>query len=228
MIKDYKTLPIGKYLQILAVSEGEPVEERRNPKILSILDGRTVEELENIQLVEFAGMMRQAVFLLAPPKAQRTRKTYECGTFRLRPVLDYKKITTAQYVDFQGFSKEPGEDGGPRVVEVLSCFLVPDGHKYCDGYEPGEVQEAIREHMSVEDAMSLYSFFIGRLLHLMRRSVTFLKQTARRLPETPETVTLKAQAKALTATDLQTVGDGLLTLTPFLKLSAILGMPSGE
>lgn len=229
MITDYKSLPIGKYLQILAVTDGEPVEERRNPAILSVLDGRTVEELEDLPIIEFATMMRRAGFLMTPPRPAKTRKEYVCGPFRLAPVVDFKKVTTAQYVDFQTFAKQSGQAGEPPVVEVLSCLLVPVGHKYCDGYEPGEVQAAIRENMSVEDAMSLYSFFTGRLLRLTRRLATSLKRTARRLPKTTETETVLERLKTLTKpTVLQSVGDGLQTLMPFQRLSETLGMPSGE
>lgn len=223
MITNYKELTIGQYNAILAVSENEPAEELRNPQILAVLTGQTVEELEALPLFTFAGMMHRAGFLLVPPKPTKTRKNYACGDFTLVPVLDFKKITTAQYIDFQTLTKR---DGGPAVVEVLSCLLVPAGRKYCDGYDPADVQTAIRDHMSVEDAISLYSFFTERLLHLMRHTVTFLNRMARRLPKTGREKAEKALQTMPTA--LQSVGDGLRTLTPFQRLSAILGMQYGR
>ena len=128
MIQDYKSLPIGMYLNILAVADNEPVEEMRNPQILSMLTGKSVSELEALPIIDFAALMRRASFLTVPPKPQKARKTYVCGPFELRPVLDYKKITTAQYIDFQTFTKTLSQ-GEPRMVEILSCFLVPVGHK---------------------------------------------------------------------------------------------------
>ena len=223
MITDYKNLTIGQYNAILAVAENEPVEENRNPQILAVLTGKTVAELEAMPLVDFVGMMRKAGFLTVPPKPAKTRKNYACGPFTLVPVLDFKKITTAQYIDFQTMTKK---DGGPDIVEVLSCMMVPQGHKYCDGYEPGEVQAAIRDGMSVEDAISLYSFFTGRLLNLTRRLATSLNRMARRLP--PAQRMEKMKALETIPTGLQAVGDGLQMLTPFQRLSALLGMQSGQ
>lgn len=227
MITSYKDLPIGKYLQILAATETEPDEARRNPVILSILDGRSVEELEDSSIVEFAKLMRRAAFLVEPPKAQKTRKTYECGPFSLSPVVDYKKITTAQYIDFQTFATMEGKE--LRLVEVLSCLMVPAGHKYCDGYDPADVQAAIRENMSTEDVVSLYGFFIERLLRSTRRLAIFSKRMARLIPKTPKMKETLSQLMSLTRPEtLQAVGDGLQMLMPFQRLSVILGMPSGE
>lgn len=226
MITSYKDLPIGKYLQILAVTETEPDEARRNPAILSILDGRPVEVLEDLPLMEFAGLMHRAGFLVEPPKPEKARKSYVCGQFELVPVLDFKKITTAQYIDFQTFAAAKGD--APRVVEILSCLLVPKGSRYCDGYDAPEVQAAIRENMSTADAASLYSFFIERLLHLMRPLATFSKRMARRLPR-ERRVEILTELKTLTSPEtLEAVGDGLRMLTPFQRLSETLGTPSGR
>ncbi len=222
MIKNYNDLSIGKYLQILSVTESEPLEEMRNPAILSILDGRSVPELEDLPIVEFSRLMRGGAFLLTPPQPGKTRKTYVCGPFELAPVLDYKKITTAQYVDFQEMLKNAGDT--PAIVEVLSCLLVPVGHKYCRDYDPGEVRAAIREHMSTTDAISLYSFFFERLLLLMRRLATSLRKALRRLPKRTETEPMVTEALTkLSQIPLQDSGDGSLMLTRFQRLSETLG-----
>ena len=222
MITNYKNLPIGKYLQILAVTENEPDENQRNPTILSILDGRSVPELENLPILAFAGMMRSAAFLLTPPAPGKTRKTYVCGGFELRPVLDYKRITTAQYVDFQEVLKTEGD--APNVVEVLSCMLVPAGHDYCDGYDPSEVRAAIREHMNTEDAVSLYSFFFERLLRLTRRLATYSTKALKRLQRPGMEPMVREATAMLNRIPLPTAGDGLPMLTRFRRLSATLGM----
>ena len=227
MITNYKNLPIGKYLQILNITESEPLEEMRNPAILSILDGRSVLELENLPIMEFSHLMHGGAFLLTPPATVKTRKSYECGPFELVPVLDYKKITTAQYVDFQEMVKAAGD--APAIVEVLSCLMVPAGHKYCDGYDPGEVRAAIREHMNTTDAVSLYSFFFERLLRLMRRLATSSKKALLRLPKRKETGPMVKEAlKKLDRMNSELDGVGLPMLMRFQKLSETLGTPCGE
>ena len=223
MIDSYDKLPVGKYLDCLAVAKDYDGEDR-NLRLLSILSGKSLDELMDRPFVEVGADMKRAAFLAAEPVPGRTRKTYRLGPFELVPTLDYKRITTAQYVDFQGFTKDPGEDG--RVVEVLSCFLVPRGHGYCDGYDPAGVQDAIRGHLSVTDAVSLYAFFFERYRRSMRLTLTSSARVLKRLPETEGTARLRTVWTTL-ATASRIDGDGSRTWTPFRRLSGLIGTQSG-
>lgn len=231
MITSYSELPIGKYFAILKVAETEPEELRRNPAILSVLTGQSVDELEELPISTFSGMMRSAGFLVTPPKPGRTRRMYQCGPFSLLPTLDYKRVTTAQYIDFQTFSRDVKDDA-QRIVMVLSCLLVPSGHKYCDGYSPEEVQTAIRDHMSVEDAVSLYAFFLRRFVQSTHRLLTSSERMLRRLPRTPKTAGLRAELEATKRKTKELFssanGGGLPTWTMFQRLSGILGTRYGK
>jgi len=224
MIDNHKALTVGKYIEILKIAElgGEPLE--RNEEIVSILSGKTVKELDMMPLEDYSVLCKRASFLTAEPRPVPARKTYKCGRFTLCPTLDYKKLTTAQYIDFQTLTRAQ-EGPVPPYVEILSCLLVPEGCKYCDGYDVADVHAAIRDDLSVEDAASLYHFFMARLVKSMRRSLTSLKGA---LKAKDRTATEAIREKMREATALLSDGAGWQTWTPFQRLPALLGMTSGE
>lgn len=154
----YDSLPIGKYLDILAVCEG-----RRGVDVtvgmLSVLTGMAEDDILDLPIGEFAELAARARFLEDKPGDARVRSVYTLGEFTLVPVRDVRKVTAAQYIDFQTFSRR----GISAAPGVLSCMLVPEGRRYADGYDPVDVQKAVAENLPVADAFALYAFFLGLL-----------------------------------------------------------------
>lgn len=206
MIEDYKHLPIGKYQEILKVSQDESLEEiDKQVKILSILSDLEEDEILNLPIMDYKDMATKSRFLENPViKDLRVAKEYKIGDWDLMPVSDHRKITTAQYIDFKEYSKQ-GED---KLVEVLSCLLVPKGHKYNVDYDVVELQGAIRENMSVADVVSLVSFFLNAWRELILSSLISSKQEAMRIPELERREMMLHQINEQLEL-LKTSGDGL-------------------
>lgn len=223
MIDSYEKMPVGVYLDALAIAKDYD-EEERNLHLLALLSGTTYDAVLARPFVEVGKDMKRLAFLAKEPAIGKTRKSYRVGAFNLVPTLDFRKITTAQYVDFQELTKETSEDG--HVVEVLSCFLIPEGHGYCDGYEPADVQAAIKGNLDVVSAVSLYAFFFGRSLASTDHLLTFSRRLLRKLPESPQKESLMKEGERLAAS--RPAGAGLRTWTPFQKLSELIGTRSGR
>ena len=233
MIKSYKEMPIGIYFNLQALVLSEPDDLEWKVPALALLTGRTEEDLLNAPLAEFSSLMNQAAFLAKEPETERVKPVYKAGPFELVPTVDTQKVTTAQYIDFQTFCKE--KDDAARVVAVMSCLMVPKGHTYCEGYDVGAVRDAIRDHITVVDALSLYGFFFERLLTSIRRSQTFSEKMLKRLEKLPATPR-RDRAIARAKKQMEVIrrqeaslrnGAGLQMLTPFQKLAAVLGMRFG-
>ena len=206
-IDNYRDLPVGKYEEIVRLCDTEMSEVDRKVAIVAILTGKTEDEVLRLPLPTFTAYSAKARFLerecpenLIPGVA----RSYPIGGFVLIPVTDIRKITAAQYIDFQTFSKERET----RTVEMLSCFLVPRGCEYNDGYDVLDVHRAIREEMSVAEMLALLAFFFGRFLQSTRTTLTssirLLKKTN---PEAAEELTARYKALA----DSLTAGDGSRT-----------------
>ena len=170
-IDNYRDLPVGKYEEIVRICDTEMTEVDRKVAILSVLTGLTEDEVLNLPLPKFTEYSAKSRFLesecpenLIPGVA----RSYPIGGFVLLPTTDIRKITAAQYIDFQTFSKEKES----KTVEMLSCFLVPRGCDYNEGYDVLDVHKAIRDEMSVAEMLALLAFFFGRWLQSMQTTLT--------------------------------------------------------
>lgn len=180
IIDNYRNLPIGKYLEIQELSRDESIDALdQQVKTIAILTGLSEDEVLALPIVEYKELSGKTLFLEKEYEGNMVvAKSYKIGGFELIPVKDITKVTTAQYVDYQTFSKEIDK----YIVETLSTLLIPKGKKYNDGYEITEVHKAIRENLSVADVLSLSAFFLTSWLKSIKGFQTYLEQEIRRFP----------------------------------------------
>lgn len=209
MITNYNSLTVGKHEALLrARADHEGDTNELNLHVLSILSDMTVDELLDLKVPEFRAMMDRAGFLCTAPRPSEVARQYRFGDLVLVPVTDVRKMTAAQYIDFQNFSNA----GEGRQAELLSCFLVPKGMKYNDGYDILEVQQAIRDFMPVTAALGLLAFFLRRL---HRSTISILRSSVKRMQKSPQMAeTIQATNRLIRS--LQS-GDGLPMSMPFLN-----------
>lgn len=206
IIDNYRDLMVGDYQDILAISKDESLEEiDRQVKIMSILTKTDEQTLLDLPIYDYKCLAARMAFLEGIlPGESRLAKSYKIGKFDLVPVTDMRKVSTAQYIDFQSFHQAGFEN---HFVEILSCLLVPKGKKYTQDYDVIEVQDAIRNNLNVFDAVSLYGFFIISCRESMRGILTFSLQEAKKIKnkETREKMIRQIQDQMSL---LQTNGDG--------------------
>ncbi len=182
IIDNYRKLPIGKYNKIVKLCETEMDEVDRKVKIVGILTGLTDDEVLALPITDFTECCAKAKFIDLPcPETliPSVSKSYPVGGFNLVPVTDMRKVTTAQYIDFITFSK----DKEHNIVEMLSCFLVPKGMDYNEGYDILDVHNAIKEEMSVAEVLSLLAFFFGSWTRSINSTLSSSERMARRVKD---------------------------------------------
>ena len=182
IIDNYRKLPIGKYNEIVKLCETEMDEVDRKVKIVGILTGLTDDEVLALPLTDFTECCAKAKFIDLPcPETliPSVSKSYPVGEFNLVPVTDMRKVTTAQYIDFLSFSK----DKEHNIVEMLSCFLVPKGMDYNEGYDILDVHNAIKEEMSVAEVLALLAFFFGSWTRSINSTLSSSERMARRVKD---------------------------------------------
>ena len=182
IIDNYRKLPIGKYNEIVKLCETEMDEVDRKVRIVGILTGLTDDEVLALPLTDFTECCAKAKFIDLPcPETliPSVSKSYPVGGFNLVPVTDMRKVTTAQYIDFITFSK----DKEHNIVEMLSCFLVPKGMDYNEGYDILDVHNAIKEEMSVAEVLALLAFFFGSWTRSIHSTLSSSERMARRVKD---------------------------------------------
>ena len=144
---DVKLYQFNKLQDLLKI-DGD---EERMIEIAELLLGESVLDLP---VAEFAKKINDLNFLKEPiPTNVPPKKVKVNGrSYYLDCLLG--NITTAQYVDFTNHAKTND------ICKMLSVFLIPEGHKYNDGYDMMEVMNDINDLpiTVVNDA----AFFFGR------------------------------------------------------------------
>lgn len=225
IISSYDTLPLGIYLDIMDLCEDEGMEEDdRQLQIIALLTGETEDALLRLPILEFRALADKAKFLeLEIPRPAAVPARIRLGDLTLIPTTKVTKITTAQFVDFQTFSKE----GHKRLVEQISCFLIPDGCEYGEGYDMDEVHAVIREYLTVTQAQGLAAFFFGRWMRLLGSSLFYSALMARKIKDkTKRKETQDRISQALAA--FRRSGDGSTAFAWSLIPPIRRGIPCGR
>ena len=162
----WKQISIAQFKRIKEVIDTTPSEEAVWA-LIGVCYGMTAAEIDNLPLRKAEEYARGVSFLNSEPAPSVARKTYVLNGHKYNATLDFTKVTTAQYIDFQQVWKDSEE----HPERVLAIILVPEGHRYNDGYDTNEVIDDIENHMSVCDSMGLTLFFC-RLLRISIRLVS--------------------------------------------------------
>lgn len=206
MINDYKKLPIGKWLEIRDVQRDEAIEDKytKTVAMLSILSDIPEEELYDLKLEDFSKMTGEMAFLMKEVPQVPVCDRYKLGEYNLVLVRDLKELTASQFIDYQTFIK----DTDKYIVELLSIFLIPKGKKYCKDYDIVDVQKAIRENLSIADAMSVSAFFLDLFKVLYRSMQIYLTKMLKKMKKKMKAEEVTQIEQALQ--NLENVGVGLL------------------
>lgn len=181
IIDNYRDLPIGMYLDICEIDRRTDIDELyKQVGIISLLSGMAEEDIYALPIGDYKTLASKTRYLSHPYDGEvLTAKVYSLDGWVLQPVQDFRKISTAQYIDFQTFVK----GGDQNIVEIISTMLVPKGKKYNQDYDVVELQKSLREHLSVADALSLFAFFFVQYNQLIKDSLTSCREEAMKIPD---------------------------------------------
>lgn len=127
----WNEVTLNEFIQLTQIIQSEIPEDYQLSNIVSVLTGRTLQEIENLPLSEYKKLTSQLEFLNTTPQRKETHSDhYEINGVTYDLKADLSNLTTAQYIDYLNYSKEDPID----QTKILSCFLVPTNHSYNDGY----------------------------------------------------------------------------------------------
>lgn len=216
MIQDYESMKYATFLKLVEVCENATDDTDRTVAVLSILTGKSVDAILNTEMVEYQRLTQAAQFIGTPPPNVPVRQEYKLGKLTLEPVLNVKHMTAGQYIDFQGFLKEDGHD-----FELLSCLMVPKGHKYLEDYDIEDVQKELKGHLLTRDGIALKSFFVASLVASIPALVTSSEELRKKLTREQR----RKLRKATKAVGSLKNGAGSLSLMQYQRLIAAVGRP---
>lgn len=126
-------------------------------RLCKIIDVVYSIDSDNLNISEFAQYSKSLNFLKEDvPTNIKILKKYNINNkvYKLDGLLGH--VTASQYIDFNNYLKTND------IVKMLSVFLIPEGHKYNDGYDITEVFTDI-EMLPISVANSICFFFVRQL-----------------------------------------------------------------
>lgn len=163
----WNDLTIGQYERIYSIFKEDIDDEEKMIGVVTVVYGITEDEVMCQPLTRTREMIASVEGLKKFPDDVRTRKRYRLKGKSYNVCLDSDKITTAQYIDYQTYSK----DLESNIAEVLSVVLIPRGKRYGEGYDVAQLINDIRESFPLGDALSIAKVFRLRWLKSIRRSL---------------------------------------------------------
>lgn len=191
----WKDITIARHKAILAVYDkygNDPDDVMFIYDLTAAAYGKDEKWLNALKVSEANDYANSLAFINERPKAKIIKPEYILNGHRYKVCMNMQDISTAQYIDFQQMADKCGE----MPAEFLSIILIPDGHKYGDGYDMSKVVYDIENYMSVEDCLGMRAFFLGLLKISTRQSLHRLKRLEERAKR--EGLMTDEQLKALT------------------------------
>lgn len=168
--RSFNELPIGKYFQIKEELTDITDDQERVFTLIAVLCEVEVEDVYKSPMKELSALINEIKWFSEPVKPSKAPRRIKLGDFILKPSYDVKNINVQQYIDYSIFSK----DREKFYVENLCTFLIPEGKVYNDGYDIVEVQNVVREQLSIQTSESLYMSFAKSSRRLLNRSLRSL------------------------------------------------------
>lgn len=154
MKTDWSVLTYSEFEQLMQIAEANIPEQYKTTHLISILTGLSIEEIEKLPIKIYKSLSNALVFLNKQPNEVKHKNEYTVNGRKYIVMAEVDKIITAQFLDYTNYSKEERVS----TIKMTSCFLVPEGHSYGDGYDLNQVLFDIG-CMKFEDVKAL-AFFL--------------------------------------------------------------------
>lgn len=139
--------------QFTKIQEALAIEDETE-KMISLVEIVLGEDVTKLPLAEFKEVVKQLDFMKEEIPESIPPKKLEVNGRKYFVDCLLGNITTAQYVDYTNHANT--ED----VAKMLSVFIIPEGHKYNDGYDILQVISDIND-LPITVVNSI-AFFFGK------------------------------------------------------------------
>lgn len=179
MIDSYDKLTIGKYRELIKLEKEDDM--TYGLQILSVLSDISEDDLMNMPLDEFSSMMAKTKFLYKEIEKldyNHLGKTLTINGKKYEIIKSARKMTAGQYIDYKNYiSNENLMDVLPYIMTV---FVIPKGHKYCDDYDAEDLANEFNEYMDIKTALCISDFFRHQSALWIQSSMLYLEWTMKR------------------------------------------------
>lgn len=182
MIDSYSKLTIAKYREFTEIELAESdIDAVVN--ILSLLTDKSPESIMTLPIPEFKELIKKMSFLKEKPNFDKCPNSLVINGQKYYIDKDVKNMSVGQYIDYKQYYKEQ-DDLIKNLHYIMTIFIIPEGHKYGEGYNLADLAEIFNENLSIETAVGISNFFFRKSEKFIRCFLTYLllkmRKTARK------------------------------------------------
>ena len=161
----------NEYEQIEQIISADIPSDYKAVNLISILTNKSVDEIENLPIAQFQRLLPVLEFLKEQPKIHKHKFNYTVNGREYIFKGQLTDISTAQYIDYRNYMNDEEKD----IVKLFSCFLIPKGHDYNDGYDVEQVKSDIGDMCWLDVRAATFFFRIQLAAYIL-----FLKSSLRK------------------------------------------------
>lgn len=154
-----------------------------------------IEDPESLAYTEFIKYSDRLKFLGKEITRVPLKDKYEINNNTYILENNVMLLSTSQVIDYRNYAKEDN-----HIAKLLSVFLIPEGHKYNDGYDIEQVVNDILD-LDVQTVISMLDFFTTCWKEFIKVSVAYLTDQLN-LKTIPEEKKKEIQEKVVLLQDL--------------------------
>lgn len=182
IINSWEDVTLSQFLHIIKLQqETSDSQEFANQVLNYLYDEDPMQIPYNLYVAQINGLNQ---FFDKPVSKMKISKncTYNINGTVYELDITPNNFTTAQYLDFVTFSKDASQ-----LVNTLTTVLIPQGHKYNDGYSMEQARQDIGG-MPCSHALAITNFFATWSKRSILTILRFLTSRIRRTKKNKEKV----------------------------------------
>lgn len=169
-------ITLEKYLEIQAIRDIDNLNFMM--ELIKIVFN--IDDPESLPYTEILQYSENLKFMSEPIKEIALKNYYIINRKKYFLDNDMINIKAQQVIDYRNYAKEEN-----NIAKILSVFLIPEGHKYNDGYSIQQVQDDILS-MNMVDVFSISNFFLKAWQTCLEVFQDYFKETVENSEKIPE------------------------------------------
>lgn len=166
---NWNDITLLDYIDIQNIVSSDMDEISKTVELTKILSHNP--NVDNLPLAEFNKEAMKLKILETSMPRVNIKKEYVLGGRKYKAITNIKDLCTGAYIDYCNLSKSaPTYETLAKFVAIL---LIPEGHKYNNGYDIEDVENDVLNYMSIVDVQSIGFFFKSCLYKLSKDLVDY-------------------------------------------------------
>lgn len=155
----WKEISMEMFDKIIFELNGDYSKLEPSTAVIKALTNLSYDEISNMDVVSYQNIVNKLQFMNTYPAHNKIPdETITLNNKNYSVLLNPKKMTAAQFIDYKNLLMNADKIKNIQA-KLLAVFIIPENHKYGDGYDFDKLADEIYHYLPIEYAIGLSYFF---------------------------------------------------------------------